>query len=163
MISGTGDKKSELFMILPISRKNKCKEILNIILPEYNVEMKYKNQPYESIIIIGLKVLLILVILIIPIMFIYIQALFYLLLSLVILILFFYFNKKIGVSDKYISVITGFFVKRIRIINYDKIEKIEVKEDVISRKFGISKIYIYIFSDIKNTRMSCGYIKNKHI
>ena len=66
------------------------------------------------------------------------------------------------ISDKYIAVINGVFVKRIRIINYNRIEKVEINEGIFSKKLGLCKVYMYIFSDIKNARISSGYIKKNY-
>lgn len=160
--SGIGDKKNELEMLFPISRKNKCRELIKIILPEYNIEMEHKRQPYEAIIIIGIKIMFVMLAIIIPLIYLDIKIAIYISLILLISILFFYFVKRTIISDKYICIINGIFVKRIRIINYNKIEKIEIKEGIISKKFGICKIYMYILAGIKNTRISSGYIKMKY-
>ena len=41
---------------------------------------------------------------------------------------------------------------------YNKIENIEIKEGIISKKFGLCKVYMQILADIKNNRISSGYI-----
>lgn len=161
IIPGIGDKKSELEIFFPISSKRKCIEILSIILPEYNVEMEYKNQPYESIVIIGIKIMVVMLVLIIPLIYINIKIAVCLALVFLLLIIIIYFVKRTIISDKYIAVINGIFVKRIRIIKYNKIEKVEINEGIFSKKLGICKIYMYILADIKNYRISSGYIKKE--
>ena len=163
IIPGIGDKKSELYMLFPISRKNKCRDILNIILPEYNIEMEYKNQPYESIIIIGIKMMVVMLVLIIPLIYVDVKISFYLSLALFSLIFLVYFVKRTIISDKYIAVINGIFVKRIRIINYSRIESVKISEGIFSKKLGICKMYMYILADIRNARISSGYIKKKYL
>ena len=44
---------------------------------------------------------------------------------------------------------------------YEKIENIEIKEGIISKKIGLCKVYMQILADIKNNRVSSGYVKLK--
>lgn len=156
--SGIGDKKSEIEMIFPISQKTKCREIMNLILPEYNIDMNHKRQPFETIVIITIKVILLMLIIVIPVIYIDSRLALFISLFLFLLIFIIYYIKRIIISDKYICVINGIFVKRIRIIMYEKIENIEIKEGIISKKIGLCKVYMQILADIKNNRVSSGYI-----
>ena len=159
--SGIGDKKSEVEMFFPISKKTKCRKIMNLILPEYNINMNHKRQPFETIVIITIKVILLMLILVIPVIYIDARLALFILLFLFLLIFIIYYIKRIIISDKYICVINGIFVKRIRIIMYEKIENIEIKEGIISKKIGLCKVYMQILADIKNNRVSSGYVKLK--
>ncbi len=159
--SGIGDKKSEVEMFFPISKKTKCMKIMNLILPEYNINMNHKRQPFETIVIITIKVILLMLIIVIPVIYIDARLALFILLFLFLLIFIIYYIKRIIISDKYICVINGIFVKRIRIIMYEKIENIEIKEGIISKKIGLCKVYMQILADIKNNRVSSGYVKLK--
>lgn len=156
--SGIGDKKSEIEMIFPISKKTKCMRIMNLILPEYSIDMNHKRQPFETIVIITIKVILLMLILVIPVIYIDARLALFISLFLFLLIFIIYYIKRIIISDKCICVINGIFVKRIRIIMYNKIENIEIKEGIISKKIGLCKVYMQILADIKNNRISSGYI-----
>ena len=155
---GIGDKKSEVEMLFPISKKTKCMRIMNLILPEYNIDMNHKRQPFETIVIIAIKVILLMLILVIPVIYIDARLALFISLFLFLLIFIIYYIKRIIISDKCICVINGIFVKRIRIIMYNKIENIEIKEGIISKKIGLCKVYMQILADIKNNRISSGYI-----
>lgn len=156
--AGIGDKKSKIEMLIPISKKVKCEKVLNFLLPEYTLKVKYRSQPLESIIILFFKIVVIMLILVIPAIYIDVKLASIISLVLLLAIFLIYFIKRIIISDKYICIINGLFIKRIRIIKYNKIENIEIRDGIISKKFGLCKVYMCILSDIKNTRLSSGYI-----
>lgn len=161
--SGIGDRKNKLEILFPVSRKSKCKEIIKLILPEYNIDIDRKRQPCESFVIITSKIFLIMIVLVIPTIYVNIKLALVFSLILFFSIFFIYFIKKTIISDNYICIINGIFLKRIRIIKYSKIENIVIKEGIISKKFKLCKIYINILASIKNRKISSGYIKEDEL
>lgn len=161
--SGIGDKKSEIEMLFPISKKIKCREIMSLIFPEYNIDMNHKRQPFETIVIITIKIILIMLVLVIPSIYIDIRLAIFISLLLFLLIFIIYYIKRIIISDKYICIINGIFLKRIRVIKYKKVENVEIKEGIISKKFGLCKVYVQILADIKNNKISTGYITKSDV
>lgn len=161
--SGIGDKKSEIEMLFPISRKNRCRQILELILPEYDISMNHKRQPFEAVIIVGIKVILFMLVLVIPAIYINVNIALGISLTLFLIIFLIYFIKRVIIADNYICVINGIFLKRIRIIKYKKIENIEIRQGIISKRFGLSKVYMNILANIKNNRISSGYITKRDV
>lgn len=157
--SGIGDRKSELEMIIPISSKEKCKSILKNILPEYRIDENYKIQPLESMIVVFSKIVIVMLLLVIPFTYINIKLAFLISIVLFLVVIFIYFIKRIIIEDKYICIINGVFIKRMKIIKYDNINDVEIIDGIISSKIGLCKVYFNVMADFKNARNCTGYIK----
>lgn len=163
ILTGIGDKKNKLEMLFPITKKNKCIKILREILPEYSLDMRYKRQPYESFVIIALKIMLVMIILVIPLICINVMLAMYLSFFLMLSTFFIYFVKRIIISESNILIVNGIFIKKIVALNYSSIDSIVIKEGIISKRLGLCRVYINIFSDIKNSKHAIGYIKKEKL
>ena len=97
--------------------------------------------------------------LVIPCIYINIKIALLISLSLLILTFIIYLIKRIVILDKYICVINGIFLKRLQIIRYEKIENVNIRDGIISKQMGICKVYISILGNLKNGKISSGYIK----
>lgn len=157
--SGIGDSKNKLSMLFPIMKKKKCINILKLLLPEYEIPLKNKNQASKSLIVFGTKIIILMLMLVIPCIYINIKIALLISLSLLILTFIIYLIKRIVILDKYICVINGIFLKRLQIIRYEKIENVNIGDGIISKQMGICKVYISILGNLKNGKISSGYIK----
>ena len=157
--SGIGDSKNKLSMLFPIMKKKKCINILKLILPEYEIPLKNKNQASKSLVVFGTKIIILMLMLVIPCIYINIKIALLISLSLLILTFIIYLIKRIVILDKYICVINGIFLKRLQIIRYEKIENVNIRDGIISKQMGICKVYISILGNLKNGKISSGYIK----
>ena len=157
--SGIGDSKNKLSMLFPIMKKKKCINILKLILPEYEIPLKNKNQASKSLVVFGTKIIILMLMLVIPCIYINIKIALLISLSLFILTFIIYLIKRIVILDKYICVINGIFLKRLQVIRYEKIENVNIRDGIISKQMGICKVYISILGNLKNGKISSGYIK----
>lgn len=161
--AGIGDKKSEIAMLFPICNLKKSRKIFKKCFSDYNLKIDKKRQPYETLVVISAKIMILMLILVIPAIYLNIQIAMYISFFLLALIVLIYLIKRIMITDKHISIINGIFVKRIIVIKYNQIENLEIKQGIISKRFNLYKVYLSITADIKNRTLSTGYITQQDL
>lgn len=165
--SGVSSKKGELDFLLPMISKDKLNNILLKILPEsnFNLSKDLLYQPNFAISIF-LVIFTIANILVIPIlMYIKLKALYILIYMAVtlIMILVLYYFKRISINKNYILISTGVFIKNISLILYDSVKYIKISEGVISDKFNIHNLSIYITSNFGSLKKGVGYVTKNNL
>lgn len=158
ILTGIGDRKNKLGMLFPISNKKTFYNILSKLLPEYNIDLKCSFQPFSAIIVICIKVAIVILCLILPVVFIDVFYVEYMVVLYFIIIFVLYFFKKVKICESYLCITTGIVAKRTVIFEKIRIESIVFKEGMLSRMFGLCKVSISIFGDVKNSVHSSGYI-----
>ncbi len=165
--SGISNKKGELDFLLPMTSKKKIDNVLQIILPDSNFSLKEKlvYQPNFSI-SIYLIILTLCNAIVIPIlMYIKLKTIViicYMILS-VILIAILYFFKRISINEKYILISTGFIIKNVSLILYDSVKYIKISDGIISEKFNIYNVNMYITSKYINSKQKVGYVTKNNL
>lgn len=158
ILTGVGDKKSKLGMLFPISGKKRFYVVLREILPEYDINLKCNYQPFNAAIVIGIKVIIVMLCFIFPVALIDVVYALYMVILFLVIIFLLYFSKRISNGESYICITTGIFVKRSVIFEKNKIESVVIKEGILSKMFGLCKVYISVFGDVKNSVHLSGYI-----
>lgn len=167
---GVGDDDSEGSQILLCSKKDKFIENMKILLPEINVEenIKLRKQP-KSVYIISLFNITLGMVLVSLILYIVHKIFKNISLSILVIVGAFilivmctcaymsYITKGINLREDSISLSFGIFSKNISIINYKKIQLIELVENPISIKFNLCKANIFILASLINSSRSLGY------
>lgn len=161
--AGIGDKKSEIAMLFPICNLKKSRKIFKKCFSDYNLKIDKKRQPYETLVVISAKIMILMLILVIPAVYLDIQIAMYILFFLFALIILIFLVKRTLITDKHISIINGIVIKRIRVINCNQIEKLEIRQGIISKQFNLYKVYLNITADIKNRTLSTGYITQQDL
>lgn len=165
--SGISNKRGELDFLFPMISKKKIDNILKIILPDSNFSIKEKLVYQANFSIsIYLVILTILNIVVIPIlMYIKLKTLYiilYMLVSILVLIAL-YFFKRISINDGYILISTGFIIKKISLILYDSVKYLKISDGVISEKFNIYNLSMYITSSYGNVKQGVGYVTKNNL
>ena len=86
----------------------------------------------------------------------------YMILS-VILIAILYFFKRISINEKYILISTGFIIKNVSLILYDSVKYIKISDGIISEKFNIYNVNMYITSKYINSKQKVGYVTKNNL
>jgi len=86
----------------------------------------------------------------------------YMLVSILVLIAL-YFFKRISINDSYILISTGFIIKKISLILYDSVKYIKISDGVISEKFNIYNLSMYITSSYGNVKQGVGYVTKNNL
>lgn len=160
--SGISNKKSELPFLIPMSSKKRIEKVINVIFPElnYNIKSKTNYQPN------AVNIISIFLIVILDIVFFFVAknlelSFFYTVLAIAvsfILIVIIYYFKRIKIEEKYILISSGFILKRISILLYNRIRMVKVSQGPISRNFDIYLFNVYIMAGLFDSKHSLGYL-----
>lgn len=165
--SGVATKKNELDFLIPMMSRKKIDQVLELLFPNHNLKItqKLKKQP---ILTIGIYLFIFSVIdfIIIPVLMylrlpVYI-IIGYMMLSIFLLIVLYMF-KKISIEDEYILVSTGFYIKKMSILLYDKIKYIKISDGAMSSNFNIYNVNLYVLSGFNSVRTNLGYISRTNL
>lgn len=165
--AGISNKKSELPFLIPMSSKRRIEKVINNIFPEleYNLKSKTNYQPNS------VNIISIILIIVFDIVFFFIAknfklSFFYTVLiiavSFVLIVIIYYF-KRIKIEDKYISISSGFILKKISILFYNRIKMVKVSQGPISKKFDIYLFNVYIMAGMFDSKHSLGYLLSSKI
>lgn len=165
--AGISNKKNELPFLIPMSSKKRIEKVINTIFPElnYNVKSKTNYQP-NSINIISIVLIIIFDIVFFFVAKIFKLSLFYTMLVIAIsffLIVVIYYFKRIKIEDDYICISSGFILKKISILMYNRIRMIKVSQGPISRNFDIYLFNVYIMAGLFDSKHSLGYLISSKI
>lgn len=165
---GMVEEQSDMPVLLLMSNKEELENELKILLPELNVKVKEENQPKEAIIPISIQFIIWSLILVIPtIIFLkeYLLAKVLVLLSIaifiVISIILAYKTRKLGFSEDSVYITKGIFFKKTVIIKISKIQLLELKSSVLTKKLKIHKLKVNILAAAVNIEHQSGYFKNE--
>lgn len=158
ILTGIGDRKNKLEMLFPISNKKIFYKVLSKVLPEYNINLKCNFQPFSAITVICIKEAIVMICLVFPLIVIDTTYVLYMVTVALVLIFVIYFFKKVDICETYVCITTGILVKRTVIFQRANIESITIKQGVLSKMFGLCKVYVSVFGDVKNSVHSSGYI-----
>lgn len=160
--SGISNKKSELPFLIPMSSKKRIEKVINVIFPElnYNIKSKTNYQPN------AVNIISIFLIVILDIVFFFVAknlelSFFYTVLAIAvsfILIVIIYYFKRIKIEEKYILISSGFILKKISILLYNRIRMVKVSQGPISRNFDIYLFNVYIMAGLFDSKHSLGYL-----
>ncbi len=165
--SGVATKKNELDFLIPMMSRKKIDQVLELLFPNHNLKItqKLKKQPIFTF---GIYLFIFSVIdfIIIPVLMylrlpVYI-IIGYMMLSIFLLIVLYMF-KKISIEDEYILVSTGFYIKKMSILLYDKIKYIKISDGAMSSNFNIYNVNLYILSGFNSVRTNLGYISRTNL
>lgn len=165
--SGVANRKGELDFLFPMVNQRKLDDILTILLPDskFSIKKKMIYQPNFtiSIFLIGLTIINIIVIPIL--MYLKLKTLYiliYMFFSVVILAVL-YFFKRISIHENFILISTGVFLRKLSFILYDSVKYMKISEGIISDKFNIHQLCIYITSEFGNLKQSLGYVTKNNL
>lgn len=154
---GMGETQEESPVLFLMGTKEEIIQKMQKILPEINIEEQTEPQPKKSIIPITIKVIIWAIIFIIPSIVVlpYIAisiAAFALLVGILM-----YRTRRLGIYDEYIKIVNGIFERKFTIIEYEKIQHIELQRSILTEKLGIEKSNVYILAEMSKVRHYTGY------
>ncbi|MDD3303902.1 MAG: PH domain-containing protein [Clostridia bacterium] len=165
--AGISNKKSELPFLIPMSSNGRIEKVINHIFPEleYTIKTKINYQP-DAVNIISILLIIIFDI----VFFIVAQNLGLSILYTVggiaisfLLIAIIYYFKRIRIKENYISISSGFILKKISIVLYNRIKLIKVSQGPLSKIFNMYLFNVYIMAGFFDSRHSLGYLKSSKL
>ncbi len=146
-------------VLLPYMKKEELHKYINLLLPEYNLNVEYINQNKKSIIVIIFSYFIFIILSIIISYFYNLYILIIVIIAWLFIIILKYKTCKFRYLNNTVYLITGIFNKNLIITKLNKIEHISIMKNFISSKLGLSKINIYILASSLNITHQSGYFK----
>lgn len=165
---GMADEENDVPVLLLMSSKEELQSKLETLLLELNINVEEEHQPKEAIIPISINFAIWSLFLIIPTI-IFLKEYFTIKLILLLVIAIFiitsiilaYRTRKLGGNEDSIYITKGIFAKTTVIIKIRKIQLLELKNSVLTKKLKIQKLKVNILAATANIEHSSGYFKNE--
>lgn len=165
---GMADEENDVPVLLLMSSKEELQSKLATLLPELKINVEEEHQPKEAIIPISINFAIWSLFLIIPTI-IFLKEYFIIKLILLLAIVIFiitsiilaYRTRKLGVNEDSIYITKGIFAKTTVIIKIRKIQLLELKNSVLTKKLKIQKLKVNILAATANIEHISGYFKNE--